>query len=216
MPYPAAIAIDGPVASGKTTVGQALARRLDYRFVDTGVFYRAVAIEAVDRGVPMSDARALGALARALDVQLVRGGEGVRIDGVDKTPRLRTPKTDAAAARVAEIPSVRRALLGTQRALALRGRVVMVGRDIGTTVLPTAAKVYLDASVGERARRRHAELEQGSAGRAAADVRAELEARDAHDTLRAEAPLRAADDAHRIETDGLDVDAVVELGRAHV
>lgn len=210
MPYPAAIAIDGPVASGKTTVGRELARRLDYLFVDTGVFYRAVAVEALDRGVPLSDAPALGALARALVIEIVQGGAGVKIDGVDKTARLRTPEMDAAAASVAQIPGVRRALLGPQRALAERGPVVMVGRDIGTKVLPSAAKVYLDASAGERARRRHAELEQRGAGRAEADVRSELEARDANDTRRAEAPLRAAVDAHRIETDGLGVDAVVE------
>ncbi len=202
--------MDGPVASGKTTVGRELAKRLGYLFVDTGVLYRAVTLAALDSGVSLADDEALSALAERLDLRLIHGGEGVLIDGVDMTGGLRTPEVEAAVSTVSRVAGVRRAVLAPQRAVAQGGGVVMVGRDIGTKVLPGAAKVYLDASVEERTRRRATELEQKGEPRREADVRANLEMRDAIDSQREEAPLRTADDAYVVATDGLDVQAVVE------
>ncbi len=202
--------MDGPVASGKTTVGRELAKRLGYLFVDTGVLYRAVTRAALDSGVSPADDEALAALAERLDLRLIDSGEGVLIDGVDVTDGLRTPEVEAAVSTVSRVAGVRQAILAPQRAVAQGGGVVMVGRDIGTKVLPGSAKVYLDASVEERTRRRATELEQRGEPRAEADVRANLEMRDAIDSQREEAPLRTADDAYVVATDGLDVQAVVE------
>lgn len=211
MSYPSVIAIDGPVASGKTTVGREVARRLGYQFVDTGVFYRAVTLAALRREVSVHDPEALTALAESLELRLAHGGEGMLVDGEDVTGELRAPDVDASVSSVAETAGVRRAVLRPQREAAGDGNVVMVGRDIGTIVLPGSAKVYLDASVEERARRRALELQAQGARRSEADVRANLEHRDAIDSQRSEAPLRAAADAHVAATDGLDVQGVVEL-----
>lgn len=202
--------MDGPVASGKTTVGRELANRLGYLFVDTGVFYRAVTLAALDSGVSLANDEALAALAERLDLRLIDGGEGVLMDGVDVTGGLRTPEVEAAVSMVSRVAGVRRAMLAPQRDVAQEGGVVMVGRDIGTKVLPGSAKVYLDASVEERTRRRVTELKQKGELRAEVDVRANLEMRDAIDSQREEAPLRTADDAYVVATDGLDVQTVVE------
>lgn len=210
MKYPAIIAMDGPVASGKSTIGKELAKRLDYTFVDTGILYRAVTLAALDRGVSVDDEPALAELAAKLHLQMTRGGEGVVVDGVDWTTRLRAAEVDAAVSSVAKVAGVRHALLDHQRAIAEGGRVVMVGRDIGTKVLPSAAKVYLDASVEERTRRRVSELEQKGEPRSQAEVRANLEFRDANDSQRAEAPLVVAQDAHVVFTEGLDAAGVVD------
>ena len=202
--------MDGPVASGKTTVGRELANRLGYLFVDTGVFYRAVTLAALDSGVSLANDEALAALAERLDLRLIDGGEGVLMDGVNVTGGLRTPEVEAAVSMVSRVAGVRRAMLAPQRDVAQEGGVVMVGRDIGTKVLPGSAKVYLDASVEERTRRRVTELKQKGELRAEVDVRANLEMRDAIDSQREEAPLRTADDAYVVATDGLDVQTVVE------
>ena len=211
MPYPSVIAIDGPVASGKTTVGREVARRLGSQFVDTGVFYRAVTLAALRRRVPVDDPEALTALAESLELCLAHNGEGMLVDGEDVSGELRTPEVDASVSPVAQTAGVRRAVLGPQRETARGGNVVMVGRDIGTVVLPGSAKVYLDASVEERAHRRALELQAQGASRSEADVRATLERRDAIDSQRSEAPLRAAADAYVVATDGLGVQDVVEL-----
>ncbi len=210
MSYPSVIAIDGPVASGKTTVGREIAKRLDYLFVDTGVFYRAVTLAALRRDIALGDEGALTALAEGLDLQLAHHGEGVLLDGEDVTAQLRAPNVDASVALVAQTAGVRRAMMAPQRAAAAGGSVVMVGRDIGAVVLPDSAKVYLDASVGERARRRAQELQEKGALLSETEVRASLERRDETDSQRQEAPLRVADGAHITSTDGLDVQGVVD------
>ncbi len=210
MRYPSVIAIDGPVASGKTTVGRALARRLGYAFVDTGVYYRAVTIAALDTATPLDNEAALTRLAEAMAVRLGDGGQSVLVDGVDVTSRLRTPEVDAAVSPVAKVGGVRRAMVAQQRATAEEGDVVMVGRDIGTHVLPDAAKVYLDASPEERARRRFRELKGTGQARSEAEVLENVETRDTIDSGREDSPLRVAEDAVRIVTDGLEVPDVVE------
>ncbi|MXY59672.1 MAG: (d)CMP kinase [Chloroflexi bacterium] len=211
MLYPSVIAIDGPVASGKTTVGRELARRLGYAFVDTGVYYRAVTIAALDTATPLDDEAALSRLAEAIAVRIGDGGLSVLVDDVDVTSRLRAPEVDAAVSPVAKVGGVRRAMVAQQRATAEGGDVVMVGRDIGTHVLPDAAKVYLDASPEERARRRSKELAETAQARSEDEVLGNLRMRDAIDSGREDSPLRVADDALHIVTDGLEVADVVEL-----
>ena len=208
-----AIAIDGPVAVGKTVVGRLLARRLGFRFLDTGVMYRAVTIAALERSVPLEDGEALTRLAEeiAIDVLETDAGHQVIVDGSDVTGRLRTPDVEHGASVVSQVPGVRKALVRKQRAMADSGRWVLVGRDIGTVVLPDAdVKLFLEASVEERARRRYEEISARGGSVDPDVVRSELEERDRRDTQRAHSPLRAAADARRVVTDGLTVDQVVE------
>ena len=204
------IAIDGPVASGKTAVGRKLASRLGYRFIDTGLMYRAVAYLALRDGTPLDDDEALGSLAAEAEMTYASGGERLLAAGEDVTDHLRTPEVEAAVSLVARVRAVRVALVAQQQRMAEEGGVVMVGRDIGTKVLPDAAKVYLDASRQERVRRRLAEAIAKGEAATEAGVETNVELRDRLDSERAEGPLQAAKDAMRVETDGLDEEGVVE------
>ncbi|MEX2430829.1 MAG: (d)CMP kinase [Dehalococcoidia bacterium] len=214
MPLPSVIAIDGPAASGKTTVGRALAQRLGYRFLDTGLMYRTATLMALRRGVPLDDPAALGSLADGLrlDVVVARngGGEAVLADGEDVTAELRTAAVDDAVSLVAQVSAVRRAMVVQQQRMASEGGIVMVGRDIGTRVLPSAMKVFLDATPEERARRRFLEQRERSASTTMEEVRTNLELRDRLDSERADSPLRAAPDATLIDTEGLGPADVVQ------
>ena len=209
MTFPSVIAIDGPVASGKTTVGKALASRLGYRFIDTGMMYRACTLLALRAGIDPDDEVELGKLARAISLRFVISPDGDRLlaNDEDITDDLRTPEVQAAVSSVASVSEVRTSMVAQQQRMAEDGEVVMVGRDIGTKVLPDAAKLYLDASVSERIRRRSAE-EQGRA--TIEDVRANIEHRDRIDSEREDSPLRVADDALKVETDDLDINGVTE------
>ncbi len=203
-----AIAVDGPASSGKGTVARRVAQLLGYQYVDTGAMYRTVGLLCLRQGVDVRDAAAAAEVARHIDFAFAfrEGALVVYADGEDVSFAIRGEKVGAAASAVAVHPPVRSALLGLQRALGAAGRVVMDGRDIGTVVLPGAQlKIYLDASLDERARRRHAELPD----RAYADVRAELAARDAQDMGRATAPLKAAADAIHLDSTRLTIDEVV-------
>jgi cytidylate kinase len=207
------VAIDGPGSSGKSSVGMAAANALGLRFVDTGLLYRALAWLATRRGVALDDGPAVAALAP--DVELAPDPEGrlsrVRVDGHDVTRSVRAAAVDRLVSEVARQPDVRAALVTVQRRLAADAGIVMVGRDIGTVVLPDAdVKVYLDASAAERARRRARERGLDPDGPETAAIRADLERRDAVDSGRAVAPLRPADDAVVLVTDGMSFDAVVE------
>ena len=203
---PLAVAIDGPASSGKGTVARMVAREMGYAYVDTGAMYRAVALSALRAGLDLEDGAACGALAARLRFDFTwRGGaRTVAVDGEDVSAAIRGEAAGQGASQVSRHPAVRAALLGLQRGLAERGDVVMDGRDIGTVVLPDARlKIYLDADLSERARRRHREqLERGLASDYE-DIRRELAARDAQDMGRAHAPLRAAEDAVRLDTTGL-------------
>jgi len=206
---PTVIAIDGPVASGKTAVGRELARRLGYRFIDTGLMYRACTHLALRSGVSVDDGLALGGLAASvwMDLVVTPDGERLLVDGEDVTDALRTPQVEAHVSKVAAVGGVRVAMVAQQQRMAEEGRVVMVGRDIGTKVLPDAAKVYLDASPEERVRRRLAEV----AGRQTeAEVRANLELRDRTDSEREESPLEVAEGAVVVMTDDLELGGVTE------
>lgn len=205
------IAIDGPSGAGKGTIARVLARRLNYRHIDTGAMYRAVAWKALQEKVDLSDEAAVAALAGRVSIDV---GDGViAVDGHDVRTAIRTPEMDAAAAAVARQPRVREILIAQQREIGAGGGVVMEGRDIGTTVFPEAeVKVYLDAAPEERARRRahdpaHA---AGRTGAAVQEVASALAARDRSDTMRAVSPLAKADDAVLIDTTGVPIDEVVD------
>jgi cytidylate kinase len=217
VPPPSTIAIDGPAGSGKTVVGLWLARQLGYAFLDTGVLYRALTLLALERGVPPTDGAALAALAAAAELRFEPHpelGYRVLLDGRDVTAHLASAEVNASVSVVAAHPELRRELLPIQRRIARDGRVVMVGRDIGTVVLPEAElKLYLDASDQERARRR---WEQEGKRRSIEDVLADVRRRDRLDSERATAPLRPADDAVLVDTDRLSLEDEQRLILEHV
>jgi CMP/dCMP kinase len=211
------IAIDGPAASGKSTLAERLARSLGYLYFDTGVMYRAATLEALRRGVRIHDEEAVTRIAEILqlDVRPPSVPDGrqydVLSDGQDVTWQIRTPQVNEHVSPVSAYPGVRRALTALQREIGLRGRVVMVGRDIGTVVLPEAdLKIYLDASVEERARRRYQEcLDRGDPVDYQA-ILASLRSRDDYDSSRAHAPLSIAADAVVIDSTNLSIEQVVD------
>lgn len=207
------IAIDGPASSGKGTVARRVARELDYAYVDTGAMYRSVGLVALERCVDLDDGPALGQLAADLRFRFSWTVEGLRVsvDGRDVSEDIRAEQVGNAASAVATRPEVRTALLGLQRALGEDGRVVMDGRDIGTVILPEAElKVFLDASLDERARRRFQELQARGLATSLDSVRDELAQRDAQDSGREVAPLMAAADAVVLDSTTLAPEAVVE------
>jgi cytidylate kinase len=198
------------VASGKSAVGSRVARGLGYRFIDTGLMYRAVTVVALDRGIDLHDEASLAQLAANLSLTIEPPAR-VLVDGVDLTPKLRTAEVGEAVSLVSRVPGVREAMVKLQRQLARDGGVVMVGRDIGTVVLPDAPlKVYLDASPEERVRRRHEELRASGQDISDEEVRQELALRDRIDSERPTSPLRPAQDAVHIDTDSLSLDEVVD------
>ena len=208
-----AVAIDGPVASGKTSVGARVARRIGYAFLDTGLMYRAATWKAVHSRVDVNDEPGLTNITEAMTITLTSGDEGDRliVDGLDVTDHLRTAAVDRNVSAVSAVKGVRRALTPHQRRIAEEGPIVMVGRDIGTVVLTDArTKVYLDASVDTRASRRHAEILASGASSEFEQVVADTVRRDRIDSERSEAPLSAAEDAFIVDTDGLSLDEVVE------
>lgn len=209
---PIAIAIDGPASSGKGTVARAVAQLLGYRYVDTGAMYRAVALVAREHQLSWDDGPALGRLAARLRFDFAWDEDVLRVwvDGRDVTRTIRQDGMSIGASAVSRHPEVRNALLGLQRDLGAQGGVVMDGRDIGTVVLPGAElKVYLDASLDERARRRHEEIVRRGEVVHLDDVRANMDARDRQDASRDVAPLRVADDAIVVDTTDMTVPSVV-------
>jgi len=208
------IAIDGPSGAGKSTVGHALARRIGATFVDTGLMYRALTLAALERGVGVDDGVALGRLAASVAIEVERPGpehrgrlESVLLEGRDVTDEVRSQRVDRAVSAVSRHAAVRDAMLSVQRAAALRGDSVMVGRDIGTVVLPDATlKVYLVAAPEVRAARRAAEM---GAPERFEEYLAEIRRRDAADSGREIAPLRRAAGALVLDTGALDVAACV-------
>lgn len=207
------VALDGPGSSGKSTVGALAARELGFRFCDTGLLYRAVTWLALRRGlVPFDAADPAVHIALAdlvAEVAMVEDAEGrlgrVLVDGIDVSAEIATAGIDEHVSAVARVAEVRAALLARQRALVEDGAIIMAGRDIGTVVLPDAdLKIYLDASVAERARRRAEERGLAANDPHALEILAELRRRDAMDSTRPVAPLRIAPDAVVIVTDGLE------------
>jgi len=209
---PLIVTLDGPAGAGKSTLARHLAQQLGWTYLDTGAMYRAVTWAAMDRGVDIGDATALGALARSLRLALLPGPDGARVeaDGRDITEAIRSAAVTGRVSAVAAVAEVRDAMVAEQRRIGEAADLVAEGRDMGTVVFPDAPlKVYVTASPGVRAERRAAELAR--AGRIV-DVRAleqELVARDALDSGREVAPLRPASDARHLLTDGEDVQTLL-------
>ena len=209
MSKPRTIAIDGPAASGKSTLAIAIAEHLDYLYFDTGVMYRGVTLVALNGGNALPPEERCVAIAQTvrIDVRPPSKDDGrlfdVWINGEDKTLEIRQPEVDADVSIVSAYQEVRTALTKQQRRIALKGDVVMVGRDIGTVVLPEAEiKIYLDASVEERARRRYAECLGRGDKVGYKEVLKSMRQRDEIDSTRHIAPLKPAQDALIMNSDG--------------
>src|SRR3990172_58645 len=206
------IAIDGPVGAGKSTAARLLAKRLGYRYIDSGAMYRALAWKALQAGLDLGDERSVSRLADTISIAFEPSGDRERIlvDGQDVSRQIREREVEQASSLVSTLASVRCGMVARQRDMAAQGGVVMDGRDIGTVVFPDAdVKFYLEARLEERAKRRY--LEARSAG-VAGDLEKfteEIEIRDARDMGRSASPLRKAEDAVTIDTTGLNTFQVV-------
>ena len=219
MPFnpPSIIAIDGPAASGKSTLGLRLANALGYLFFDTGIMYRAVTWLALQRGIDVRDEAAVTALAEKTQIEVApasrpdgRAGD-VLVEGTDITWETRLPEVEANVSIVSAYRGVRSALSQQQRRIGQRGHIVMVGRDIGTVVLPEAdLKIYLDASAEQRAKRRYDEIISRGAQADYNEILSKVIERDRIDSTRDVAPLKAAEDAIVLDSDKLDADEVFE------
>jgi CMP/dCMP kinase len=208
------VAIDGPAGAGKSTVARAFARRLGVAYLDTGAMYRAIAWLALERGVGASDGEALTALARdnPIGIEPTDDGDRVHIAGRDVTEQIRLPAVAAEVSEVSAHPGVRREVVAAQRALLAEGEWVSDGRDVGSVVCPHAdLKVFLTASLDERARRRRAELRARGIVLEEDQVREDLRRRDRLDSTRASSPLRVAEGAIVVDSSELAADEVADL-----
>lgn len=227
MSLPSTIAIDGPAASGKSTIGALLAQKLGYIYFDTGVMYRAVTWAALAQGIPIEDEPAVTRLSETLQIEVTRPTQGdgrqytVYADGQDVTWDLRRPQVNEYVSPVSAYAGVREAMVLQQRRIAEQGAIVMVGRDIGTVVLPGAElKIYLDGTIDERARRRYWEVRQRACagvpeGDSLSDpeywsIRENLIQRDRIDSSRATSPLRPAQDAVIVDTTHMTIEQVLQ------
>lgn len=207
------IAIDGPAGAGKSTVAKLVAEKLGFVYIDTGAMYRAVAWKTMREQLPISDQRKISALANKIDISFQRNDTEQRIlvDGEDVTDSIRTPEATRLSSPISTIRGVRKRLVEMQRRMGEDGGIVMEGRDIGTVVFPDAeVKVFLTASVTERARRRTEQLRAMGTQVDEAQIAEEIRDRDLRDSSRAHAPLRQAPDAHLIETDSLSAEEVAD------
>jgi cytidylate kinase len=204
------VAIDGPAGAGKSTVARAVAAALGWDYVDTGAMYRAVALAAIEHAIEPSDGDALALLAAQVRIEVI--DDRVLLEGADVTTRIRDPDVTGVVSEVSAQRAVRAVMARRQQELARTGHVVMEGRDIGTTVAPTAeVKVYLTASLPVRAERRAGQLGLPQDPSTIAEIESSLQARDGADSARATSPLARADDALTIDSTELDVDEVVAL-----
>ena len=207
------IAIDGPGGAGKGTVARAVAQRLGWHLLDSGSLYRITAFAALQVGVDLDDSAALCGIARDLDVRFADGEDGVRVvlAGEDVSDAIRSEEAGAAASVVASDPAVREALIDRQRAFARPPGLVADGRDMGSVVFCDAKlKIFLTASVAERARRRYKQLKDKGMNVSLPALSRDMEERDRRDSERAVAPLRATEDARVLDTTELDAQQVIE------
>lgn len=208
------VAIDGPSGSGKSTAAKMLAEKLNITYVDTGAMYRAVGLYCVNNGVPTKNDEAVKSVLGNIDItfKTINGERRILLNGTDVTDTIRTQDAGMAASDVAAIPAVREKLVDMQRNIAKDMSVVMDGRDIGTNVLKNAdVKLYIDASVEERTKRRIGELNGKGIKTDFNTVKGEIEQRDYNDTHRKLNPLRKAEDAVEIVTDGMSAEEVRDI-----
>lgn len=206
------IAIDGPAGAGKSTVAQIVAQRLHYIYIDTGAMYRGVAWKALQKGLAGSDEAAIAAIAQEIKIKLtyVDGKIKVFVDEYDVTDAIRNPDVSRMVPEVAQFAPVREAMVDLQRQMAKEGGVVMDGRDIGTHVLPNAdIKIFLTASIEERAERRWRELTDKGFSVSLEDLKAEIAARDKKDCEREISPLIQASDGILLDTTSLSIEEAV-------
>ena len=209
QPKRVVVAIDGPAGAGKSTIAKALAERLGFTYIDTGAMYRAVALWAVRQSVDFADPHRMEQLALAAAIELAPGR--IQLNGEDVTAAIRTPEVSSGASKIAVIPGVRRAMVAKQREIGQKVSVVMEGRDIGTVVFPDAdLKVFLDASVEERVRRRLLESRAKGVETSESVLAAQMKERDQRDSTRADAPLAQAPDAVYLDSTHLSEDEVAE------
>lgn len=203
------VAVDGTAASGKSTTAREAARRLDFTYIDTGAMYRAVTLKALRERIDLSDSRLLAELVKKTDIAI--RGERIFLDGADVTEEIRLPEIDRSVSLVSSYAEVRERLVEIQRRLGSDGRVICEGRDIGTIVFPDAdVKIFMEADLRERAKRRREELRQRGAELSQEEVEAALSKRDSFDSQREASPLKRAKDAILIDTTHLTIEEEVE------
>ena len=213
------IAIDGPSGAGKSTLAKRLARELDFTYLDTGAMYRALALKVLRRSIDLADDDRLAELVGTTEIDLKEEGGRlvVLLDGEDVASQIRTPEVSQMASRVSALRMVRARMLELQREVGRRGSVVAEGRDIGTVIFPDAAvKIFLDASIAERARRRWQELRASGRLVDLQETQREIEERDRRDSERDVAPLRQAEDALLIDSSAVSADEVAAMVLARV
>lgn len=207
------VALDGPAGAGKSTVAKRVAKALGVAYVDTGAMYRAITWKAQQENIDPTDEAALTVLANSvtIDFKPTEQGQDVFLDGVDITEAIRSREVTNGVSAISAVPSVREAMVDLQRGIAERTGVLMDGRDIGTVVLPNASvKIWLTASVEERARRRYDELIEKGQSVDFEQLKAEIQRRDEYDSSREHSPMKKADDAIVVDTSGLSIDEVVD------
>ena len=213
------IAIDGPAGAGKSTISKFVSAELGYLYIDTGAMYRAIGYKAICEGIDLDDKEKLVEMTKNvnLELKITDHGQGVFVDGEDVTGKIRTGEVSMAASKVSAIMGVRETLVDLQRKIAGSNNVIMDGRDIGTVVLPDAeVKIFLTASVEDRAMRRYLEMKEKGVETSYQAVKEDMEERDYNDSHRAASPLKAADDAVVIDTSGKTLGESVQLIVEHI
>lgn len=206
------VAIDGPAGAGKTTIARGVAKKLGFKYVDTGAMYRASAWKSLKLGIPLEDEQAIVDMTAEMNIDFPEGdGSRIFVDGVDVSREIRTPEVTRLSSPVSAIPGVRRVLQALQKRLGENGGVVMEGRDIGSVVMPDAeVKVFLTASIEERARRRAAEMRSSGMDVDIEALKKDIAERDKRDSTRIDSPLTLAPGAVTVDTDGISIERVID------
>ena len=205
------IAIDGPAGAGKSTVARLVAKRLGYLYINTGAMYRAVTLKALQNGIDLENENELVELAKGSKINFEGGGSRVILNGNDISQEIRTPEIDKKISTVVKHPRLREIMVRQQQDIGKQGDAVSEGRDLTTVVFPDAeVKIYLDASIDERTKRRYEELKQKGYDLDLTQVKNDTARRDESDKTREHGPLRLAQDAILLDTTGMNIEQVVE------